>query len=92
MNNAKTGQLSKAELREMHQAQREIEQAQRRISRLLQKHLDLRTSEGLELKKIIHHSGTVINAEKDSPFTLIYEGCCKLVGVYKDPPGICIPV
>ncbi len=89
--NKKIGQLSESELREMHEAQLQIAQAQHRVSALLMKHLHLKTSEELELRNPIFGPGTVKNA-KEQEFHVIYEGCCKPVGLYIDPPGICVPI
>src|SRR5579864_1902597 len=91
MSNPKIGQLSESELREMHVAQREIAQAKHRIAGLLKKHLDLKTSEELELRNPIFGPGTIIKSEEKT-FQVIYEGCCKPVGLYVDPPGICVPI
>ena len=91
MSNTKTGQLSESELREMHEAQREIAKAQRRIAGLLAKHLDVKGSEDLQLRDPIFGPGTVMK-EQEKTFQVIYEGCCKPVGLYVDPPGICVPI
>jgi hypothetical protein len=91
MSNPKTGQLSESELREMHEAQREVGQAQRRIAALLAKHLAVKSSEDLQLRDPIYGPGAVIDEQKKT-LQVIYEGCCKPVGLYVDPPGICVPI
>jgi hypothetical protein len=85
-----TVQLSESELREMRDAQRQIEQAEERISKLLSKHLGQKASEELHLRTPAFPPGTVL--PKDKMIQVIYEGCCKPVGVYVDPPGVCVPV
>jgi hypothetical protein len=85
-----TVQLSESELHEMRDAQRQIGQAEERISKILSKHLGLKGSEELHLRAPAFPPGTILPKEK--MIQVIYEGCCKPVGVYVDPPGVCVPV
>jgi hypothetical protein len=88
MNKSKTPQLSKSELQEMRDAKHQIAQAQRRIADILEKHLEVKVSEDLQPGAPILPAGKLINTEINT----IKDGCCVIVGVYVDPPGICVPV
>ena len=78
MSDMQFSQLSKSELEEVHEAQRQIAQAERRLAEVVLKHLHVNAGSDI---------GVVTNAE----IRIIRCGG-KVCGIYKDPPGICVAV
>jgi hypothetical protein len=84
MSDIRFSQLSPSELQKMKQARSQITKAEQDMADVVMKHLHITPlAEDIKVKQAKEQERTV---------TVIRDGCCKVVGVYIDPPGICAPV
>ena len=88
MDELRFSQLSPAELQKMRQARGQITAAEQEMAKVVMQHLkitplaeDARERQAKEKARL-----------QEREITVIRDGCCKVVGIYVDPPGVCVPV